>query len=125
MSDKETLQLLININSALNDMPLTRFCQGSPGQRKLSPKCLWSSSTSSASLDLSTDGTRSGGAFKPFSFYFPSLCIMLRSLDLYLVDGRLVFKAWLVEDGFNLGFVKVGDSNSLDQPSIHQIFHSL
>lgn len=50
---------------------------------------------------------------------------MLRSLVLYLVDGRLVLKAGLVEDGFNLVFVKVGDANSLDQPSIHQLFHSL
>lgn len=44
---------------------------------------------------------------------------------LYLVIGRLVLEAWLVEYSFNLVFVKVGDANSLDQSGIHQLFHSL
>lgn len=44
---------------------------------------------------------------------------------LYLVGCRLVLEAWLVEDGFDLIFVKVGDTDRFDQPSVHQLFHSL
>lgn len=43
----------------------------------------------------------------------------------YLVVGRLVFEAWLVENGFNLLLVEVGDADSFDQTSIHQLFHPL
>lgn len=52
---------------------------------------------------------------------------MLLNLSLvsYLVGGGLVLEAWLVEDGFNLVFVEVGDADSLDQPIVHQLFHSL
>ena len=44
---------------------------------------------------------------------------------MYLVVGRLVFEAWLVEDGFDLILVEVGDADGLDQISIHQLLHPL
>ena len=47
------------------------------------------------------------------------------SLVLYLVGDGLVLEAWLVEDGFNLVFVEVGDTDGLDQAVIHQLLHSL
>lgn len=45
--------------------------------------------------------------------------------SVYLVVGRLVFEARLVEDGFNLLLVEIGDTDSFDQSSIHQLLHPL
>lgn len=47
------------------------------------------------------------------------------NLVLHLVVGRLVLEAWHVEYGFSLLLVEVGDADSFDQPSIHQLLHSL
>lgn len=44
---------------------------------------------------------------------------------LHLVVSRLVLEARLVEYGIDLVFVEVGDADSLDQSSVHQLFHGL
>lgn len=59
------------------------------------------------------------------AFVFLVSQVISEGVVLYLVGCWLVPEVWLVEDGFDLVFVKVGDTNSFDQPIIHQFFHSL
>lgn len=43
----------------------------------------------------------------------------------YLQVGRLIFEARLIEDGFNLLPVEVGDPDSFDQTGIDKLLHCL
>lgn len=55
----------------------------------------------------------------------PLPCTLLNEVSANLQVGRLVFEAWLIQDGFNLLLVEVGDPDSFDQTSIDKLLHSL
>lgn len=109
---------------------LTRVCPGSPAGCKQSPGCPSSGRSRSASPGWGTGGTRPGGgrgAAKRCSLACRSLNVLFQKLGLtqYLVRDRFVLEAWFVEDGLDLLFVEVGDSDRLYQPLVHQLFHRL
>lgn len=55
----------------------------------------------------------------------PLPCSLLDVVSAYLQVGRPLFEAWLVQDGFNLLPVEVGDPDSSNQTSLHKLLHCL